>query len=110
MSRGGVEQKDEVFISVLCKFWEEDGVWNGIVEHLPVAAFGNSFEEARQNLANAFESHIESLRESGKLQELIEDVQGRSRDYLSADEIPVGSPILRMLVAMKNQEIVGLRM
>jgi predicted RNase H-like HicB family nuclease len=53
-------------VSILCKFWLEDQVWNGIAEHLPIAAFGHTFEEAKENLEGAILSHLEALRDAGK--------------------------------------------
>ena len=32
---------------VLCKFWQEDGVWNGSAQDLPVAVFGETIELLR---------------------------------------------------------------
>lgn len=96
-----------VTVPILCKFWSEDGVWNAVAEDLPVAVFGSSFEEARDNLRAAIESHIESMIETGQVGELITHLQERAREYLSVDEISPDSPLLKMLVAMKNQEIIA---
>ncbi len=52
-------------ISILCRFWSEDGVWNGLAKDLPVAAFGQTFEEARRNLSDALLSHLQSASELG---------------------------------------------
>lgn len=96
-----------VAVPILCKFRFEDGVWNGVAEDLPVAVFGNTFEEAKENLRSAIESHIESVLESGEVMPLIQHLQERGREYLSVDEISPGSPLVKMLVAMKNREIVS---
>lgn len=50
-------------MSILCKFWSEDGVWNGVSEDLPVAACGQTFEEARRNLSDALLCHLQSASE-----------------------------------------------
>lgn len=96
-----------VSVPILCKFWREDDVWNGVAEDLPVAVFGASFEETKENMRSAIESHIESVAETGDVTGLIRRLQERSREYLSVDEISPGSPLVKMLVAMKNQEVVA---
>ena len=95
-------------ISILCRFWSEDGVWNGVAEDLPVAAFGQTFEEARRNLSDALLSHLQSASELGKLPEIIRLLQQREHDFLAVDEIPLNSPLLKILVAMKDREFLAL--
>ncbi|MFQ5925897.1 MAG: type II toxin-antitoxin system HicB family antitoxin [Terriglobia bacterium] len=98
-----------VAVPILCKFWFEDGVWNGVAADLAVAAFGSSFEEAMANLRTAIGSHLESVIEAGNVTALITHLQERAREYgfLSLDEISPSSPLVKMLVAMKNQELVA---
>ena len=95
-------------ISILCRFWSEDGVWNGVAEDLPVAAFGQTFEEARRNLSDALLSHLQSASELGKLSEIIRILQQREHDFLAVDEIPLNSPLLKILLAMKDREFLAL--
>ena len=95
-------------ISILCRFWSEDGVWNGVAEDLPVAAFGQTFEEARSNLSDALLSHLQSASELGQLPEIIRHLQEREHDFLPVDEIPLNSPLLKMLVAMKDREFLAI--
>ena len=95
-------------ISILCRFWSEDGVWNGVAEDLPVAAFGQTFEEARRNLSDALLSHLHSASELGGLPEIIQLLQQREHDFLPVDEIPLNSPLLKILVAMKGREFLAL--
>lgn len=93
-------------IPVLCKFWQEDGVWNGAAQDIAVAAFGNSFEEANKNLSEAVVCHLEALRELNQLHQTIEYLQRRARDfYVSADEIPSNSPLLRMDATLHDGEL-----
>lgn len=94
-----------VSIPVLCKFWCEDGVWNGAAEHLPVAAFGETFEEAKRNLANAVVCHFESANETGRIDQLVSELQGHAREHLAVDEISYDSPLVKMLVALKDREV-----
>jgi predicted RNase H-like HicB family nuclease len=95
-------------ISILCRFWSEDGVWNGVAEDLPVAAFGQTFEEARRNLSDALLSHLQSAFELGQLAETIRQLREREHDFLPVNEIPLNSPLLKMLVAMKDREFLAL--
>jgi predicted RNase H-like HicB family nuclease len=95
-------------VSILCRFWTEDEVWNGVAEDLPVAACGQTFEEARRNLSDALVSHLESASELGKLPEIIRHLQQREHDFLPVDEIPLNAPLLKIVVAMKDREFLAL--
>jgi predicted RNase H-like HicB family nuclease len=48
-------------IPVLARLWWEDGVWNGEAIDLPIAVFGDTFEDAVAHLQDAVMSHLESL-------------------------------------------------
>src|SRR5208337_5472379 len=52
--------RDQKQIPVLCEFWEEDGVFNGVATQLPVAVFGKTHEEAVSNLTDAIIAHLEA--------------------------------------------------
>jgi len=95
-------------VSILCRFWSEDGVWNGVAQDLPVAAFGQTFEEARRNLSDALLCHLQSASELGRLPEIMNLLQQREHDFLPVDEIPLNSPLLKILVAMKDREFLAL--
>lgn len=92
-------------VPVLCRFWHEDGVWNGIAQETAVAVFGNSFEEARENLRSALESHFDSAEETGQVEQVLACLVERARDYrfLSLDEIAPDSAIVKMQVARKGE-------
>lgn len=83
-------------------------MWNGVAEDLPVAAFGQTFEEARRNLSDALLSHLQSASELGQLAEIIRPLQEREHDFLPVDEIPLNSPLLKMLVATKDRQFLAL--
>lgn len=53
------------------KAWQEDGVWNAEIVDLPVVVFGDTFEEATENLADALCSHLKAAQELGALDEII---------------------------------------
>ena len=92
------ERPAEVRVSVLCKFWQEDDVWNATAEHLPVAAYGNTFEEARRHLADAIVNHLQSVTEAGRIEELIKYLNRRAEDHMLATEISPDSFVGRLLV------------
>ena len=58
-------------IPVLCKFWREDQVWNGIAEDIPVAIYGATFEQAQQHMQDAILGDLESLQQLNRLRETI---------------------------------------
>lgn len=95
----------DVSFPILCKFWNEDGVWNAITVHIPVAVCGDTFEEAKENLRMAVDSHFEAHHSLGKEVPVIQELQKIARNYFSVDDIPFGSQMLKMLVAMKNQVV-----
>ena len=96
-------------VSLLCKFWFEDGVWNGITEDLAVAVFENTFEEAMANLRSAIKSHMEALIEAGEVKDLVPQLEQRAKDYgfLSLEKMSPDSPLVKMSVVMKNGELVA---
>ena len=53
--------KNAMSVTVLCQYWEEDGVWNGVIKNLPIAVFGQTLEEAKDNLRDAFHSHMTAM-------------------------------------------------
>ena len=73
-------EKPSLAVPVLCRFWEEDGVWNGAAHDLPVAAFGKTLQQAQKHLGDALEAHFEALHELGKVQATIEKLRRISHD------------------------------
>ncbi len=53
--------KDDMSMTVRCRYWEEDGVWNGVVKDLPIVVFGQTLEQAKDNLRDAFHSHMTAI-------------------------------------------------
>jgi predicted RNase H-like HicB family nuclease len=95
-----------VEIPVLCKFWQEDGVWNVSAEHIPVAAFGDTFEEARRHMADAICSHMQALIEAKQIDETVTLLKRRAQDHMNVNEIRPDSLIGKILVPFgQNQEL-----
>ncbi len=96
-----VKERQEV-IPVLCRFWREDDVWNGSCVDLPVAAFGDTFEEAQDHLGEAVELHMRALARLGRLDEVAEFLRAKSKEYgfLAVEEVVPYSPLVKFLVSM----------
>ena len=73
-------EKPSFAISILCRFWEEDGVWNAAAHDLPVAVFGKTFQQAQKHLNAALKAHFEALHELGKVQDTIERLRRIAHD------------------------------
>ena len=100
------EANQMIRIPVLCKFWHEDGVWNGAAQDLAVAVFGTTFEEAQKNLSDAIFCHLEALQELNKIEPTIEYLQQRARDFnVSIEEIPSNRPIMRMDATLFDNQV-----
>jgi len=98
-----------VEIPVLCKVWEEDGVFNGIAQDLAVAAFGNTYEEASSNLGEAIIAHLQALQDLGKLDEVIEQLRDRSREVcLTPQSFPRNEAVYLFSAAKHDSEIFAL--
>ena len=97
---GAMPSTRETIVPVLCRFWQEDDVWNGIAEDMAVAVFGETFEEARENLRSAIESHFASAIGTGELSSMLDHLQSRAFEYgfLSLSAIAPGSPDRKSVV------------
>ena len=97
-----------VEIPVLCRIWEEQGVFNGIAEDLPVAVFGKTHEEAQSNLKDAIISHLEALKELHKLQPVVEHLRSQAREtHFSPRELPRGQSFFRFSAAVHDSQILA---
>jgi len=61
MPTHAVELRIVPSVSVECKFWFQDGVWNGTAEPLSITVQAGSFEEAKSEMASAVGEHIDQL-------------------------------------------------
>lgn len=98
-----------VEIAVLCKAWQEDGIWNATTEDLPIAVFGHTFEQARHNLQEALFSHLEAAQEMGTLQQLADELLQRARERsFTMAEMPSDRVIMTMRAAVQDHKVVAL--
>lgn len=105
--RGASVSKTEhsVAVPILCKFWSEDGVWNGVAEHLPVAVFGETFEAAKDNLRSAIGAHLKAVRELGDLDPTIERLLHDANDFFSVQDIPTGLTYARIEARVTDDHV-----
>jgi len=99
------KKEEEIVLPVLCKFWQEDGVWNASAEHLAVAVFGESFEEAQKNLREAIVAHMECWVEEGKEVELTNLLLSRSHGQLQVEQLSPDAPLVKMEVEMHHHHV-----
>jgi hypothetical protein len=106
MTRHGRKAEGDVVpLQVLCRFWQEDGVWNATTEHLAVAVFGDTFEDAQKNLQDAIVAHMECWVESGKAKELIALLESRAHGRLEVEKICPDVPLVKMQIEMKDHNV-----
>lgn len=106
----GAAKKAESYtmLPVLCRFWQEDGVWNAEAAHLAVAVFGDTFEEAQKNLQEAVVAHIECWVAAGKAEELVAQLRAESHEQLKVEDISPDSPLVKIQVGMQGGHVVPL--
>ena len=93
-------------IPVLCRFWADDGVWNGEAIDLPVAVFGDTFEDAKKHLMNALISHLEALQEIGKLNETSKKLRACARQRcFSLEEMASNKPLVRLNAGIQDHKV-----
>lgn len=94
-------------IPVLLRVWQEEGVWNGEAVDLPVAVFGDTFEETVRALHDAVISHLETLQEVGTLDETIHILRvcARQRRF-TLDDMGSNQSLIRFTAGLENQRVV----
>jgi predicted RNase H-like HicB family nuclease len=96
-------------IPILCKFWIEDGVWNGEAVHLPVVVFGHSVEEAQKHLQDAVLTHLEAEQHIGSIGKTIEYLRACAKEgCLSLEEMPANRFLGRFNAALQDERVMEL--
>jgi len=95
-------------LPVLCRFWQEDGVWNAEAAHLAVAVFGSTFEEAQRNLQSAIVSHMECWVEAGRADQIVEQLRAQSHEQLKVEDISPDSPLVKIQIGMQDDHVIAL--
>lgn len=96
-------------IPVLCKFWREDDVWNGVAEDIPVAVFGSTFEQAQKHMQDAILGHLEALQKLDRLTTTIKSLRKKGRErHLSENDIPLNQTLIRLSVTLYQDRLLAL--
>jgi hypothetical protein len=61
-------------VPVLARIWHEDSVWNISAFDLPIVAYGNELEEARDNFEEALICHFEALNQLHRVKNVAENL------------------------------------
>jgi len=86
-------------VPVLVRFWAEDGVWNASAMDIPVAVFGDTFEDARRNFEQALISHFEVLCEMDQMQQTVRILLSKAKERGSVDRIPARQMFEKYLIS-----------
>lgn len=106
---GGAGRAPETKVyPVLCKLWQEDDVWNGSAEHLAVAVFGHSYEEAQKNLSEALVSHFQCWVEAGRKSELLDQLSEQSSEQVQLNDIAPYRPFVNIPIGMHDNHVVAI--
>ncbi len=101
--------KVSIEIPVLCKFWQEENIWNGIAEDLPVAVFGATFEDVQRNMRDAILTHLDALQQFDRLMDTVKLLRKKSRErYLSEMDIPLNQTLMRMSATLYDNRVLAL--
>lgn len=96
-------------IPILCKFWMEDGVWNGEAVHLPVVVFGHTLEEAQKNLYDALLTHLDAEQQIGSIWKTIEYLRICAKERcLSLEEMAPNRLLGRFNAALQDERVMAL--
>ena len=96
-------------VPVLCRFWQEDDVWNASAVDLPIAVFGASIEEAQDNMRDALVAHLEGLQKLGDLEKTIEYLRTLARDRtVKTCDMAQNQLFMRLSAAVQDQHVVAL--
>jgi len=68
-------------VPMLAKLWNEDDVWNVSAFDMPVVAYGNTIDEARQNFEEALACHFEALQQFHELEDVARTLKAKAEEY-----------------------------
>lgn len=92
-------------IFVLVRFWREDDVWNASALDIPVAVFGDSFEEAQRNFEDALRAHFETLIEAKQDKKIIDRLIKVAQDRGFYDRIKPCETFVKFPVQPEAREL-----
>jgi predicted RNase H-like HicB family nuclease len=94
-----------VELPILVRLWEEDGVWNVSAFDLPVAVYGNTFDEARTNFEEALDAHFELLVEMRRAKEVVADLRAAALDRGFYDRIKPRETVEKFMLNSPKLEL-----
>jgi predicted RNase H-like HicB family nuclease len=92
-------------LPILVRLCERDGVWNVGAFDLPVAAFGNTLDEARKNFEEALDAHFELLVEMKRAKAVIERLRRVARDRGFYDRIKPRETVEKFILKSPQVEM-----
>ena len=109
MLRKKKASKTVVEVPVLCRFWREDEVWNASAVDLPIAVFGDTFEDAQANMSEALVAHLNALQRLGELDDIVHELRAIARDRsFRAQEMTANEPLVRLSAAIQDSNVMAL--
>lgn len=106
---GRKHSQQVIEIPILCRFWKEDGVWNGEAVHLPVVVFGNTIEEAMSNLNDGLLTHLDAEQSVGTLEKTIEYLRSCAEENsLTLNDVAPNRLLSRFNAALQDHRVVAL--
>jgi predicted RNase H-like HicB family nuclease len=101
-------EEKAIEISVFCKIWQEDGVFNAVANDLPIAVFGKTYEEAQKHLGEAIIGHLEALLELHQLDQTIKHLRECAKESMTFEEFPRHESLYRFSAAVHDSHILAL--
>ena len=92
-----------VSLPIICEFWHEGKVWNGEARDLPIAVFGDTFEDAQAHMRDAVQGFMESSLEGGDMPEVVALLEKAARRSIKPDQLSAKRPVLKISVELKNK-------
>ncbi|MDI6778740.1 MAG: type II toxin-antitoxin system HicB family antitoxin [Bacteroidota bacterium] len=87
-----MHQKQFIVITVQYKE-EKDGRWTAECKEFGTATFGDSLEEAKQNILEAVELHINTLEEVGECERFLKENNIKVYPHPPKAEVSINAPI-----------------
>jgi predicted RNase H-like HicB family nuclease len=105
----GKKSNTVIEVPVLCRFWQEDGVWNASTEELPIVVFGNTFEETQKHMSDAIVAHLNSLQKLGALPATVELLRTLARERsVSVDNLVLNQAFIKMSAAIQDHHVMAM--
>jgi hypothetical protein len=92
-------------IPILCKFWHEEGVWNGTAEDLAVAVFGETYDQAIEHMRDALVSHFRTLEKARELESTLAKLERAGKRHWAVNEIPEHNSFMKMVAAVRDSKV-----